>query len=67
MKNVNLFKNQQRKNLKNFLILGVFFFLLGILDFCLNNFQDKNITFFLPGVISFFTPLIFGMIGLLIK
>jgi general L-amino acid transport system permease protein len=64
MKNVNLFKNQQRKNLKNFLILGAFFFLLGILDFCLNNFQDKNITFFLPGFISFFTPLAFGMIGL---
>ena len=64
MKNVNLFKNQQRKNLKNFLILGALFFLLGILDFCLNNFQDKNITFFLPGFISFFTPLIFGMIGL---
>ena len=64
MKNINLFKTQQRKNLKNFLILGALFFSLGILDFCLNNFQDKNITFFLPRFISFFTPLIFGMIGL---
>ena len=64
MKNVNLFKTQQRKNLNNFLILGASFFSLGILDFCLNNFQDINITFFLPGFISFFTPLIFGMIGL---
>ena len=64
MKIVNLFKTQQKKNLKNFLILGALFFSLGILDFCLNNFQDKNITFFLPGFISFFTPLIFGMIGL---
>ena len=64
MKNVNLFKTQQRKNLNTFLILGASFFSLGILDFSLNNFQDKNITFFLPGFISFFTPLIFGMIGL---
>ena len=64
MKNVNLFKIQQRKNLNIFLILGASFFSLGILDFSLNNFQEKNITFFLPGFISFFTPLIFGMIGL---
>jgi general L-amino acid transport system permease protein len=64
MKNVNLFKIQQRKNLNIFLILGASFFSLGILDFSLNNFQEKNITFFLPGFISFFTPLIFAMIGL---
>ena len=64
MKNVNLFKIQQRKNLNIFLILGASFFSLGIVDFSLNNFQEKNITFFLPGFISFFTPLIFAMIGL---
>ena len=64
MKNVNLFKTQQRKNLNTFLILGAFFFLLGILDFSLNNFHGKNITSFLPGYVSFFTPLIFSMIGL---
>ena len=64
MKNVSLFKIQQRKNLNIFLILGVSFFLLGILDFSLNNFQGKNVTFFLPGFISFFSPLIFAMIGL---
>ena len=63
MKKINFLK-PNKKNLNIFLLLGTFFFLLGILDFCLNNFQDKNITSFLPGFISFFTPLIFGMIGL---
>jgi general L-amino acid transport system permease protein len=42
----------------------VLFFALGIFDFCINNFYETNITGFLPGFISFFTPLIFGMIGL---
>ena len=40
------------------------FFVLAIFDFSLNNFFEKNITSFLPSFISFFTPLIFGMIGL---
>ena len=63
MEKINFLK-PNKDNLNIFLILGALFFSLGILDFCLNNFQDKNITFFLPGFISFFTPLIFGMIGL---
>ena len=53
MNKINLFK-PNKENLNIFLILGALFFSLGILDFCLNNFQDKNITFFLPGFISFF-------------
>ena len=43
---------------------GTIFFALGVLDFCLNNFYETNITDFLPGFLSFFTPLIFSMIGL---
>ena len=54
--------NKEKINL--FLLIGLLFFSLGIVDFCLNNFYEKNITSFLPGFISFFTPLIFGMIGL---
>ena len=60
---LNLLK-PNKENLNLFLLLGVLFFTLGILDFCLNNFYGKNITSFLPGFLSFFTPLIFGMIGL---
>jgi general L-amino acid transport system permease protein len=63
MINVNLLK-PNKENLNLFVIFGVLFFGLGIFDFCLNNFYGKNITSFLPGFISFFTPLIFGMIGL---
>ena len=63
MINANILKpNKEKINL--FLLIGFLFFSLGILDFCLNNFYGKNITAFLPGFISFFTPLIFGMIGL---
>ena len=63
MNNVNFLK-PNRENLNLFLVFGTLFFALGILDFCLNNFYETNITGFLPGFISFFTPLIFGMIGL---
>ena len=61
-----LYKNFLKPNKNNLslsLSLGSLFFLLGILDFYLNNFFDKNITSFLPSFLSFFTPLIFGMIG----
>jgi len=60
---VNILK-PNKNNLSLFLVLGGLFFTLGIIDFYLNNFLEKNITSFLPGFISFFTPLIFGMIGL---
>ena len=64
MNNFEILKSIHHKNRNVSLILGILFFSLGILDFCLNNFYGKNITGFLPGFISFFTPLIFGMIGL---
>ena len=63
MNNINILK-PNKENLNLFLILGSTFFLLGLFDFWLNNFYETNITGFLPGFISFFTPLIFGMIGL---
>ena len=63
MTSINFLK-PNKDNLNLFLVAGALFFTLGLVDFCLNNFYDKNITGFLPGFISFFTPLIFGMIGL---
>ena len=63
MTGVNLLK-PNKENLNLFLVLGGLFFALGIFDFWLNNFYGKNITAFLPRFISFFTPLIFGVIGL---
>ena len=63
MSNINFLK-PNRENLNLFLIFGSLFFALGLIDFCLNNFYETNITGFLPSFVSFFTPLIFGMIGL---
>ena len=64
LNNLNLPKFKDQKNRNISLILGTLFFFLGIFDFCLNNFLGTNITSFLPRVINFFTPLIFGIVGL---
>ena len=50
MNNINFLK-PNKENLNLFLALGALFFCLGIIDFCLNNFYEKNITGFLPGFI----------------
>ena len=63
MKKINFLK-PDNNNLPFFICLGSVFFILSIIDFSLNNFLNKNITFFLPRYINFFTPLIFGIIGL---
>ena len=63
MTNINLLK-PDNKNLPLFLTLGGLFFAFGIFDFYLNNYFNMNITSFLPRIINFFTPLIFGIIGL---
>jgi general L-amino acid transport system permease protein len=63
MTKINFLK-PNNANLSLFLVLGSLFFILSIADFSLNNFLGKNITFFLPRYINFFTPLIFGIIGL---
>jgi len=60
---INILK-PDNNNLPLFLALGLLFFALSIIDFSLNNFLGKNITSFLPRYINFFTPLIFGIIGL---
>jgi len=62
--NFNLLKYKFQKKQNTFLILGVLFFSVGIIDFYLNNYFNINITSFLPRIINFFTPLIFSVIGL---
>jgi len=60
----NILRFNHHKNRNISLILGVLFFSVGIIDFYLNNYFNTNITSFLPRIINFFTPLIFGVIGL---
>ena len=62
--NINSSKSKFQKNRNISLILGFVFFSIGIIDFYLNNYFNTNITSFLPRIINFFTPLIFGVIGL---
>jgi len=64
--NMNFFKEKPKfqKNINIYLILGILFFSVGIIDFYLNNYFNINITYFLPRIINFFTPLIFSVIGL---
>jgi general L-amino acid transport system permease protein len=52
MNNVNILK-PNKENLNLFLLLGSLFFALGIFDFILNNFYEKNVTSFLPSYIVF--------------
>ena len=54
--------NKEKLNL--FMFLGGLFFILGIYDTISNSFFDNNITSFLPTLLSFFTPLFFGFLGL---
>ena len=64
IKKFNLLKSKHQKNMNISIILGVLLFSVGIIDFYLNSYFDINITFFLPRIINFFTPLIFAVIGL---
>ncbi len=58
------FLRPNKENLNTHIIVGALFFILGIYDLVSNSFFSNNITFFLPNFLSFFTPLLFGFIGL---
>ncbi len=60
MNNVNFLK-PNKENLNLYLVLGALFFTLGIVDFCLNNFYETNITGFLPGFYKFLYPFNFWL------
>ena len=60
--NINLVK-PNKENLTSFVIIGSFLFLIGFFDFFINTFFNWNLTGFLPDKLSYFTPLIFGIIG----
>ena len=53
-----------KENLQTYLILGIILLVIGFFDIISNNFLDFNMTGYLPGVISYLSPLIFGSFGL---
>ena len=58
------FLKPSKDNLGLYVPLGVLFFLLAIFDLISNSFFNKNITSFLPEILSPLSPLFFGFIGL---
>ena len=61
--NINLLK-PNKKNLTSYVIVGGCLVFISLLDLVTNTFLSRNFTSFLPEKVSFFTPLIFGVIGL---
>ena len=60
----NFLIKPNKENLTGFVSLGSILVLISIFDVILNTFFSLNFTSFLPNKISFFTPLILGVIGL---
>ena len=61
--NINLIK-PNKENLTSFVSIGILFILVGFFEFLANTFLNLNFTAFLPGGLSYFMPIIFGLIGL---
>jgi general L-amino acid transport system permease protein len=64
IKSLNFLGTPSRDKLNLFVSIGAFLFVLSIIDAILNSFFEINITSVLPRWINYFTPLIFGFIGL---
>ena len=63
MNNLNILK-PNKENLNTFILLGSFFIILSFIDILGSTFLEINITGFFPSSISYFSPLIFGFLGL---
>jgi len=64
IKSLNFLGTPSRDKLNLFISIGAFLFVLGIIDVILNSFFEINITSVLPRWLNYFTPLIFGFMGL---
>ncbi len=62
--NLNFLGRSSRDKFNLFVSIGIFFFLLGVIDVIFNSFFELNITSFLPWWLNFLTPLLFGFVGL---
>ena len=63
MDKINFLK-PDKNNIYVYLYLGAFLFFVSIADVSFNSFFGVNATAFLPDSISFFLPLILGVMGL---
>ena len=60
---INLIK-PNKQNLNTFVTIGSIIILVGFFDFLANTFLGVNFTGFLPAGLSYFMPIIFGVVGL---
>ena len=61
--NITLLK-PDKKNLNSFIAIGGSLILIGFIDIIVNSFLSINITQFLPGKVSYLSPLMLGLLGL---
>ena len=61
---MNLISKPSKENLKSYLPVGITLFSLSLVDVFVNAFFSYNLLGFFPNQISYFSPLIFGFIGL---
>ena len=64
IKTLNILGQPSRNKLRLFVSLGISFFALAIIDVILSSFFEINITSILPRWLNFFTPILFGFVGL---
>jgi len=64
IKNINFLRKPSREKFSLFVPIGIFLLSLGLIDVTLNSLFDVNITSFFPRGLNYFTPLIFGFLGL---
>ena len=60
--NIDIFK-PKKENLISNVTAGGFLVFIALLDLLTSSFLNFNFTNFLPGKLSFFTPLLFGILG----
>ena len=64
IQNIKFLGNPSREKFNLFVPMGIFLLSLGLIDVTLNSLFETNITSFLPRGLNYFTPLIFGFLGL---
>ena len=60
----NFLRKPSREKFNLFVPIGIFLISVGFIDVTLNSLFDVNITSFFPRGLNYFTPLIFGFLGL---
>ena len=63
IKNLYFLEKPSKEKFGLFISVGFLLITLGIIDLVLNTYFEINITSFLPRILNYFTPIIFGFLG----